>query len=84
LVVGVDEEIDTKKGIPAFGFSLRRFSKEKIPGVEEQDFRPFLFHLGGESGFLGDTAKRVSESAARFNLAHHIICIEDAESGLWR
>jgi hypothetical protein len=84
LVVGVDEEIDTKKSIPAFGFCLRRFSKEKIPGVEEQDLPPLLFHLGDQSGFLGDTAKRVSESAARLDLAHHIICIENAELGLWR
>jgi len=84
LVIGVDEEVNTKKGIPAFGFCLRRFSKKKIPGVEEEDLPPFLFHLGGQSGFLGDTAKRVSESPARLDLAHHIIRIEDAELGLWR
>jgi hypothetical protein len=83
LVIGVDEEINAKKGIPAFGFCLRRFSKKKIPGVEEQDF-PFLFDLRGQSGFLGDTAKGISESPARLDLTHHIIRIEDAELGLWR
>jgi hypothetical protein len=84
LIVGVDEEINTKKGIPAFGLCLRRFSKKKIPGVKKQDFPPFLSDLGGQSSFLGDTAKGVSESAARLDLTHHIIRIEDAELGLWR
>jgi len=36
----VDEEINTKKGILAFAFCLRRFSKKKIPGVEEEDPPP--------------------------------------------
>jgi hypothetical protein len=80
----VDEKINTKKGIPAFGFCLRRFSEKKIPGVEEEDPSPCLFNLGGQSRFLGDTAKRVSESPTGFDLAHHIIRVEDAELGLWR
>jgi len=80
----VNEEINTKKGIPAFGFCLRRFSKKKIPGVEEEDLPPCLLNLGGQSGFLGDTAKRVPESPAWLDLAHHVIRIEDAELGLWR
>jgi hypothetical protein len=80
----VDEEIDTKKGLPAFGFCLRRFSKKEIPGVKEQDLPPLLFYLGDQRGFLGDTAKRISESPTGFNLTHHIIRIEDGELGLWR
>jgi hypothetical protein len=80
----VDEEINTKKGIPAFGFGLRRFSKKKITGVEEEDLPPFLFHVGDKGGLLGDTAKRISESPTGFDLAHHVIRIEDAELGLWR
>jgi hypothetical protein len=80
----VDKEINTKKDIPPFGFCLRRFSKKKIPGVEEQDFPPFLFDLRSQSRFLGDTAKGVSESPARLDLTHHIIRIEDGELSLWR
>jgi hypothetical protein len=80
----LDEEVNTKKGIPAHRFCLRRFSKKKIPGVEEEDLRPLLFYLGDKSGFLGNTAKTVSESSTRLDLAHHIIRIEDAELGLWR
>jgi len=79
----VDEQINTEKSIPAFGFCLGRFSEKKIPGVEEEDLPPCLFDLGDQSGFLGDTAKRVSESATRFDLTHHIIRIQDAELGLW-
>jgi len=75
----LDEEIDTKKGIPAIGFGLRRFSKKKISSVKEKDILPFLLHLGDEGGFLGNTAKRVPESPTGLNLAHHIVRIEDAE-----
>jgi len=80
----VDEEINTKMGLPAFGFCLRRFSKKKIPGVEEENLPPRLLHLGDQGGFLGDTAMRVSESPTRLDLAHHIVRIEDAELGLGR
>jgi hypothetical protein len=80
----VDEEVDTKKGLPAFGFCLRRFSKKEIPGVEEQDLPSLLFYLGDQRGFLGDTAKRISESPTGFNFTHHIIRIEDGELDLWR
>jgi len=58
---------------------LRRLSKKKISGVEEEDTFPFLFDLGDKSGFLGNTAKGVSESAAGLDLTHHIIRIDDAE-----
>jgi hypothetical protein len=75
----LDEEIDAEKSIPAFGFGLRRFSKKKISGVEEEDTLPFLFHLGDQSGFLGNTAKGVSESPAGLDLTHHIVRIDDAE-----
>ncbi len=68
-----------EKGIPAFGLGWRRFSKEKIPGVEEEKPLPFLFHLGDKRGLLGDTAKRVSESPAGLDLAHHIVRIDDGK-----
>jgi len=80
----VDEQINTEKSIPAFGFCLGRFSEKKIPGVEEEDLLPCLLDLGGQRRFLGDTAKRVSESPTRLDLAHHIIRIEDAKLDLWR
>jgi hypothetical protein len=75
----LDEKVNTEKGIPAFGFSLRRLSKKEIPCVEKENLPPFLFHLGNKSSFLGHTAKRVSESPTRLDLTHHIIGIEDAE-----
>jgi hypothetical protein len=75
----LDEEVNTKQGILAFGFCLGRFSEKEIPGVEKEDLPPFFFDLGNESSFLGNTAKGVSESPTRLNLTHHIICIEDAE-----
>jgi hypothetical protein len=78
----LDEEVNTKQGIPAFGFCLRRFSEKEIPGVEKEDLPPFFFDLGNESGFLGNTAKRISESPTRLDFTHHIIRIEDAELGL--
>ena len=79
FVVGVDKEVNAEKGIPAFGFRLRRQSKKEISGVEEEDFSPFFFHLGDQRGFLGNAAKRVSESPARLDLAHHIVRVDDAE-----
>jgi hypothetical protein len=75
----LDEEVDTKKGVPALGFCLRGFSKKKISGVEEKDLSAFFLYLIDERRFLGNTAKRVSESPTRFDLTHHIIGIEDAE-----
>jgi hypothetical protein len=60
------------------------FRKKRFPVVEEEDFPPFLLHLGDQRGFLGNAAKRGSESAARLDLAHHIIRIDDAELSLWR
>jgi hypothetical protein len=75
----VDEEINTKKGIPAFGFCLRRFSKKKIPGVEEENFPPLRFDLGDQSCFLGDTAKRAPESPTGLDLSHHIVRINNGE-----
>jgi len=75
----LDEKVYTEKGIPAFGFSLRRLSKKEIPCVEKKNLPPFLFHLGNKSGFLGHTAKRVSESPARLDFTHHIVCVDDAE-----
>jgi hypothetical protein len=75
----LDEKVNTKQSIPAFGFCLGRFSEKEITGVEKEALPPFLFHLGEKSGSLGNTAKRISESAARLDLTHHIIGIEDAE-----
>jgi hypothetical protein len=73
------EEIDTKQVILAFGFCLGRFTEKEIPGVEKENLPPFFFDLGNKSGFLGNTAKRISESPTRLDLTHHVIGIEDAE-----
>jgi len=35
--------------------------------------------LGDKGGLLGDTAKRVPESATGLDFAHYVIRIEDAE-----
>jgi hypothetical protein len=75
----LDKEVHTKEGVPAFGFRLRRFSKKEISCVEEKDLSAFFLYLSDERRFLGNTAKRVSESPTGFDLAHHIIGIEDAE-----
>jgi hypothetical protein len=75
----LDEEIDTEQVIPAFGFCLGRFTEKEIPGVEKENLPPLFFYLGNESGLLGDTAKRISESPTRLDLTHYIIRIKDAE-----
>jgi hypothetical protein len=75
----LNEEVNTEKGIPAFGFCLGRFSEKEIPGVEKEDLPPFFFDLGNESGFLGNTAKRISESPTRLDFTHHIVRIENGE-----
>jgi hypothetical protein len=75
----LDEEVNTKKGIPAFGFCLRGFSKKKISGIEEKDLSAFFLYLIDERRFLGNTAKRVSKSPTRLDLTHYIIGIKDAE-----
>jgi hypothetical protein len=78
----LDEEVHTKEGVPAFGFRLRRFSKEEVPCVKEKDLPPLFFHLEDKSRFLGDPAKRISESPTRLDLAHHIVSVNDAELNL--
>jgi hypothetical protein len=78
----LDEEVNTKKGIPAFRFRLKRFSKEEVSCVEEKNLSPFLFHLRDKGRFLGNAAKRVSESPTGFDLSHHIVGVNDAEQGL--
>jgi hypothetical protein len=80
----LDQEVNTKKGVPPLRFGLKRISKKEIPGVKEEDLPPLLLHLGDKRGFLGNAAKRVSESSARLDLPHHIVRIDDAELGLWR
>jgi hypothetical protein len=75
----LDKEINPKKCISSLGLCLRRFSKEKIPCIEEKDFSPFFFYLGNESRFLGNTTKRVPKSPARFNLPHDVIGVNHAE-----
>jgi hypothetical protein len=79
FVVGLDEEIDTQKGISPFRLRLRRLSKKEVSRIEEEDLSPLLFYLGNQTGFLGDTAKRASKSSAGLNLTHHIIGVDDAE-----
>ena len=75
----MDEEIDTEQVILAFGFCWGMFPEKEISGVEKENLPPFFSYLRNESGFLGDTAKRISESPTRLDLTHHIIRIEDAE-----
>jgi hypothetical protein len=77
----LDEKVDTKKDIPAVGLRLRRFSEEKVSGVKEKDLSALFFYLGDKGGLLGDPAKRIPESSAGFNLAHHIVRVEDAKLG---
>jgi hypothetical protein len=75
----LDEEIHAEKGIPAFGFGLEGLTKKEISCIEEKDFSTLLFYLRDKSGFLGHTAKRVSESSTRLDLTHHIVGVNDAE-----
>jgi hypothetical protein len=75
----LNEKVDTKQVIFAFGFGLGRFTEKEISGVEKEKFPTLLFYLGNESSLLGDTTKRISESPTGFDLTHHIIGIEDAE-----
>ena len=75
----MDEEVNTKQVIPAFGFCWGMFPEKEISGVEKEKLPPLFFYLGNESGLLGDTAKGISESPTRLDLTHHIIGIEDAE-----
>jgi hypothetical protein len=76
----LDEEIHTKKSVSSLGLRLRRFSKEKVSGVEEKNLSSFFFYLGDKSRFLGDTAKRIPESPTGINLSHHIIAVDNTES----
>jgi hypothetical protein len=75
----LDEKIDTQEGIPLFDLCLRRFSKKEVSCVEEEDFPPVAFRLMNDRCFLGDTAKRTPESPARFDLAHDIVCVDNAK-----
>jgi len=77
--VGLDEEIHAEKGIPTFGFGLEGLTKKEISRIDEEDLSPLLFYLGNQTGFLGDTTKRVSKSSAGLNFTHHIIGVDDAE-----
>ena len=67
-----------------FGFGLEGFTKKEISCVEKKDFFPFLFHLGDQGGFLSDPAKRIPESATRFDFAHHIVGVDNAELSFGR
>jgi len=78
----LDEEVDTKKGVPALGFCLRRFSEKEISCVEEKDLSAFFLYLSDERRFLGNTTKRVSKSPTGFDLTHHIVSVNDAELNL--
>jgi hypothetical protein len=77
----LDEKIRAEEGILAFGFGLKRLSKKEVSGIKKEQFFTFLFNLGDQGRFLGDTAKGTSESPAGLNLTHHIIGIDDAELG---
>jgi hypothetical protein len=75
----LDEKIDTQEGIPLFDLCLRRFSKKEVSCVEEEDFPPVAFGLMNDRCFLGDTAKRTPESPTGFDLAHDIVCVDNAK-----
>jgi hypothetical protein len=75
----LDEEFDAKECIPSFGVCLRRFPEEEVSRVEEKDLSSLFLYLGDKGRFLGDAAKRVSESPTGFDFTHHIVGVDDAE-----
>jgi hypothetical protein len=77
----LDEKIGSQKRIFPFGFRLRRFPEKKISCIEKKDSFVRTLPWFDQCRFLGDTAKWVPESPARFNLSHHVIRIDDAEPG---
>jgi len=77
----LDEKFGSQKCISPLGFRLRRFSEKEISRIEKKDSFPRALPLIDQCRFLGDTAKRVPESPARFNLSHHVIRIDNAELG---
>jgi len=58
---------------------LEGLAKKEISCVEKKGLFPSFFYLGDQGGFLGYTAKRIPESSTRFDLAHYIIGVNDAE-----
>jgi hypothetical protein len=80
----LDKEVHAKKGVPAFGFCLKRFTKKEISRIEEKDLFPFLFDLGDQCRFLGDTAKRIPKSTTGFDLTHYIVGVGNAELSFGR
>jgi hypothetical protein len=77
----LDEKIDPEESIPAFGFGLEWLPKQEVPGIEEENFLSFFFHLGDQGRFLGDTAKRTPKSPTGLDFTHHIIGVDDTELG---
>jgi hypothetical protein len=77
----LNEEINPEECIFSFGLGFGRFSKEKISSVEEKNLFPFFSYLRDKGRFLGDTAKRASESPARLDFTHDIIGVNDTELG---
>jgi hypothetical protein len=75
----LDEEIDAKQCISPFRFCLGRLPKKQIAGIDEENFSPLAHHLTDQGCLLGHTAKGIPESPAGLDLAHHIICVDDAE-----
>jgi hypothetical protein len=74
----LDKEINTKKCISSFSLCLRKFSKEEVSSVEEKDLSSLFFYLRDKGRFLGETAKRASESPTGLDLAHNIIGVDNS------
>lgn len=61
---------------------MRSFTKEEVSGIEKKDLPSLSPQLGNQSRLLGHTAKGIPKSAARLDLAHHIIGVDDTEFDL--
>jgi hypothetical protein len=75
----LDEEVNAKQCVSPFRFCLGRLSKKKIAGIDQENSSPLAHHLTDQGCLLGHTAKGIPESPAGFDLAHHVIRVDDTE-----